>query len=429
MQTTPANQKPAINMPDPQPEILAFIRNQFTGKHFPVADGQRFATMPDKATPMIGFKNLPKGMTIKRVEMTLNDLADTEYKEPWRFGGDNAITPLLPDDYLLAATAYTQSEGGKPCLSGKWRFSVGPAVVTPKPDPKPDPKPQPDPKPKPPDGIETKVLRKMICGGTSLRESVLKPIFAEQDFDGFRTWENFEWGQKWDSTKFDKLRRHRSLGRRIVALFHVDHIGESDAKMRDTFKAMMDATGGAVDGYEILNEPNLKNYFPSGSLANAMRIQQIAHEVISAAGRVHYGFAISTDINAVKAVDRVGYFGTCHVATFHPYQNERIGAIAVTKQYIEIVNQRRPISLTEWGLHGRWTKPPQNDEQWADNYQPIVTAIEDDVHEICIYRMEQNGQPAGHGGIIKPVDPANPDVFVRTAFYEPVRLLRAKWAA
>ena len=96
-------------MPD-QPKIIFYMRDQVAGKNRQINPGDRIAKLPAKYTPQVDFVGVPKGK-IKRVQITLDDTAFVEWREPYRFNGDTGLATIDDGDHLLAVTAYTDHDG------------------------------------------------------------------------------------------------------------------------------------------------------------------------------------------------------------------------------------------------------------------------------------------------------------------------------
>lgn len=402
-------------MPEPTPEFVFFIRNQFSGKNYVIAEEQRFLTLPEKVTPMIGFKNLPKGMVIKRVEMTVNELSSTEYKDPWRFGGDNAITPLPPDDYLFAASAYTQSEGGTPVLSAKRRFSVGPAptkppvkdppVVT---DPKPDPKPV-DP-PKPPAGQI--VITQGVASGLNQKEypiAIVAPLYREAGVKLIRNWHDIDEGRFPKAGDDVNYRLFTKEGFKIFTCVQMEHAFDSDQKLTDYVNAFCDVYGQEVTAVELLNEPNI--HYWQDSFDNAVRTMRVMNKAFQKRGILTCSGGPSGDTDSIgylrrlsaagilKEVDKVG---------IHAYgrkdPSKKLTASQIHNQRIEQAHEVAAANgKALWCGEDNMHIPGSG--EFVEEYPKMMGATRKFVEVSCYYRgvaRPVGDSPAAHMGLLQP---------------------------
>lgn len=319
-----------------------------------------------------------------------------EQNEPYVAFGDNVAVSLHEGPAIIQAIPYSDNDGKVPGPTSTL------SIVVAKPAP-------------------THFVVKGQCGGTSIPLAKGLSIMNDLHTKAIRTWIDFTYGAKPQASDFDSMRAYKQAGKKVIAVLHNPNLPPSVSVARDTANRLADATVGALDGYEIINEPNLGGYFRGSLTQYINQVLKPFSSVLNSRGLKVYGAAISTEINKVISLDSLGYFDLVDYACFHPYQNNANDAIAVTKQFVKIVNKRKPIALTEWGIHGSWNKPKLTDEQWAAQFQIIFDAINPDVDELYYYRMEQNTQPAGHEGLVTP------NTYTPTAFYTPFKNLKGPW--
>lgn len=162
------------------------------------------------------------------------------------------------------------------------------------------------------------------------------------------------------------------------------------------FKNAAQAANGAVDYWEIWNEPNLTAYNSSYTKTASLWITNTlipAYAVLHSLGLFvisgGWSGAFEKGFGGDYAINK-GLLTNCDAVGFHPY-----GATAALQlKYISDIRAlvgKKPIYLTEWNLHENASNPTG----WMDDLKVAAQGIKDQVQAVIHFKMVYNTSQAG----------------------------------
>jgi hypothetical protein len=163
------------------------------------------------------------------------------------------------------------------------------------------------------------------------------------------------------------------------------------------FTAAATAAGGAVDAWEILNEPNLANYNSTYLSCSTCWIKNVlapAYTALHAAGQfvVSGGWSGNPgDTNgAVAWMIKNGLLRYSDAVGHHPYGFTAEQQIGYVRQMRSLIGSK-PLWLTEWNLHGVATDPGT----WLSELNKAAALVKSEVQAVFYFKLTENESQAG----------------------------------
>ena len=107
---------------------------------------------------------------------------------------------------------------------------------------------------------------------------------------------------------------------------------------------------GAVDRWEILNEPDMDTYWHGTDSQYVNNVLKAAWNSLHPNGETVVGAGAAGSVDAARRMRDAGYLNYCDIANFHPYG----WSVQSAKDMISQVDQifgGKPLTATEWNLH------------------------------------------------------------------------------
>ncbi len=184
----------------------------------------------------------------------------------------------------------------------------------------------------------------------------------------------------------------------VMVIVSTDH-GKvpSPSAVKNWFEWAMDndSLRGAVDRWEIGNEPDLDHYWQGSLKQYVSNFLKPASEVLHARGEQVVSAGVSWDPNDVKEMVSYGMLNYVDYVGFHPYakgvslQKTRIA------QLEDIIDGRKPLIASEWNVRGY---EHSSKSAWADAvesaYKNIKSGFEQNYYFV-LFTMDSMAGPAG----------------------------------
>lgn len=336
-----------------------------------------------------------QAINCESVKLTLDGVTVLEKNAPYCILGDNVPVDLKEGNHEISAIAYSDDNGTQnPSSVFKVIFSLEKVITT-----------------TPPPTTKTPIFG--IVTGTSQDFNKLDASFKDLGCKSLRIWYSVDWNNPVSTSEIVNWKKFKDAGYSIVACFTTNVVPTPD-KVRNFFQKSFLATNGIVDYYEMINEPNLSNYW-TGTLKECVEnVMKPAYETLKPLGQKVIGSAISEDTNKVKEILSYGYLNYCDIVAYHPYGNTPQVNIDHVKTVKGLIGDKK-LFLTEWNIHGKWGGLSY--QQWADSLKMIYANIRNYVDGVWYYRSIRSSQPAGSAGVIKEDLTPNPP------FYEGVKAI------
>jgi len=217
---------------------------------------------------------------------------------------------------------------------------------------------------------------------------------------GMNTWNNR--GGNWAVREAQQL---HSAGFKVIMTFSVSDV-PSYQQAKDFFTYVKNKAGatGAIDYWEIGNEPNQKSFWKGSPSQYVNNLLKPAYEVLHPAGEKVLGAGPTWDANFAKTLVSLGYNNYCDYAGFHPYgpspQEVLNRATAAKAAY-----QGKPMIFTEWNVRGS----EGNFSQWASEVDQARKLIAHSAEIACYFPFTVGSTMAGKGGVVNTsYSPRNP---------------------
>lgn len=220
---------------------------------------------------------------------------------------------------------------------------------------------------------------------------------------GIRTWLTMHPGEMLSSSHFDWMRWYKKAGYKVTAVATIPEKGTHASlptaqQTKDWFNHTVGVAAGAIDAWELGNEPNLANYW-NGTLTEFMNnYMKPAYGVLKAKNQKVLGASVAEDTAKLKALVDLGYLEYCDEPTMHIYTTNAQKHIDGCKKAFEYVKGKKLI-ITEWNIHGYWNTPRLTDQQWADSLPVMLEGIRPYCSELYYFQTVKNTAPAGVAGL------------------------------
>lgn len=224
-----------------------------------------------------------------------------------------------------------------------------------------------------------------------------------------RTWHAIrDWNSPPAAADFNRERYLKSLGLKILSVFTPIEAAASPTgiaypsaptdptTVQKFFTDAASAAAGAVDAWEVFNEPNLSNYNPNyNALKNTIGyVLRPAYLGLKSKGQYVIGASWSGDCNTdgFKYFLSGGYLDTCDAVGYHPYGTSPAQQIERVSNMAKLINGRG-IWLTEWNLHMDEKTP----EVWGTSLAAAAYQLRaiPTLDAVFHFRMVRNNSRAG----------------------------------
>ncbi len=251
--------------------------------------------------------------------------------------------------------------------------------------------------------------------GVTASETISTSFLKGLNLTSARIWKEVrDWDNPPSSSEFSNMRKLQAEGIKTVVVFTPTEnkkVNGSCVKsvpipnynqVYNYFKKAAAAANGAVDYWEIGNEPNLCTYW-SGSMKQYVDIlQKGAWDALHPLGEITISGSVSWDANALKTPGLTSY---ADIIGFHPYggsgENSAEQQISRIKQARANIGSTKPMFLTEWNVHYRKDKTDFSFDKakWAAQLPIAYNGIKNYVQGIWYYpskyRPDSMAGPAG----------------------------------
>lgn len=246
----------------------------------------------------------------------------------------------------------------------------------------------------------------------SLPFATLVARFKDLGIQGYRTWFQIDWKRLTKSSDFAMIRKMKAAGFPACVCFTTKDAPPSPSTAEVWFKSARKASAGAVELWEVGNEPNLTNYW-NGTLKDF--VLTIAIPAASALkGELTCSASISKDLKALQQLKDLGGFNGYTYVGYHPYGYTPKEHTANVAGACKIAGSQK-LCMTEWNMHGA------TPSGWAINIKNLwaIDSAQPTVSRAYYYRGVKSSQPAGKAGVFidKTLRPNEP-------FYSTVKGLK-----
>jgi fibronectin type 3 domain-containing protein len=237
------------------------------------------------------------------------------------------------------------------------------------------------------------------------------PILRALNIKAVRLWDGLSsWSNRWKSDPvLQNAIKYHNAGFKVTLLTTTTKPPTySQAKAYFDWVQTVPGLKGAVDFWEIGNEPDLTKYY-QGTLehyvANELRG---AWDSLHPSGEKVIGGAPIFPSNAQRAKD-AGYLNYVDYANVHPYNSTVSGLKSDFAKFKAVFNSK-PLVATEWNFHY-----VTDHNQWASMVSQIHPFLDDYFAQAYYFGFEVNGTGSGAGGLVYDGSYAK-----NTAFYNAV---------
>jgi hypothetical protein len=319
-------------LPDPPPSttLSIYFADATTGKK--IADLGTISI--DKLTnATIGASGATGTVTYQISKTGWQSPLYTATSPPFLMTGNKPYAFSSPTDYTLNVTAVGHQQS--------FNFTVS-AASTPAPTPTPTPVPT--------------TFIKGVCGGTSKGVSAASPIMKDLHCTAFRPWETMTIGH---APSFSEYAPFAAAGFKVAPVVTLPEKSSSsaiptyDQALAIAKATVADAVKNKVWALEILNEPNLDNYFPGHDPKKVVAIVKAFFDASRGTNLKIIGPAsASAGTSYLQSMLDQGLASYCDYLNCHLYFGDAAGQINAAHQFKALADKyNRPIGMTEWNLH------------------------------------------------------------------------------
>jgi hypothetical protein len=221
-------------------------------------------------------------------------------------------------------------------------------------------------------------------------------------------WGMGTWNNRAGNWAVQEAQQLHNAGFKVIMTFSVPDV-PSYAQAYSFFNYAVHKSGaaGAIDYWEIGNEPNQKSFWKGTPSQYVNNLLKPAWDAIHPTGEKVLGAGPTWDANFASTLVSLGYNKYCDYAGFHPYGpspqevlNRALGAKAAY--------QGKPIIFTEWNVRGS----EGNFSQWASEVDQARKLIAHVAEIACYFPFTVGSTMAGKGGVV------NTNYSVRNPFYD-----------
>jgi hypothetical protein len=252
------------------------------------------------------------------------------------------------------------------------------------------------PPPPPPSGI--------IKGGyfDGIPDAQAKTIAAPFGMTWVRVWFAIrDWNTPPVAADFARARMFKAQGFKVLAVFTpLEKTATSPAgsppdnydQGYNWFSNAAKAADGAVDAWEVWNEPNLSQYNANAGFSGWVQTALIpAYAALKSWGQfvVSGGWSGTAGSPFQYAIDK-GLLGACDAVGYHPYGTSVADQVAKVQDMRNRIGSK-PLWLTEWNLHMN----AKDALTWGTGLAEAARSIKPYVQAVFHFRLYYNTSQAG----------------------------------
>ena len=233
------------------------------------------------------------------------------------------------------------------------------------------------------------------------------PVLRDLGAKSVRIWHSADMTQTgrlfWDD-ELVRIKQYADAGFDVVLLVtpkEGDRRIPSYDQTKSHFRAILSEhpqLKGQVDGWEIVNEPNVPKYFGGGYNGTANLAKYVsnvlkpAYEVLSAVGETVIGGGLTSANHAagVAELKRAGYDRYVDIGNLHPYWSDANG-VRDRIEEMERAFPGLPLTSTEWNITSA-----RNDADWARKMDEVHEVLDDKLVSHYYFRLGYKTSSAIH---------------------------------
>jgi hypothetical protein len=236
------------------------------------------------------------------------------------------------------------------------------------------------------------------------------PAVIDLGARGMRLWASMRDNAAPPAEKFAYARFRKSLGLKVVMCCTGATLGEwyTPARVSTWFAEAVRLADGAVDGWEIGNEPNLRHYNAWPPSRYVRDFVAPASTTLRSLGQRVYSPSVTGDVGYLKNLIVLGLLPLVDVLNVHVYQ-------AGVKQHVELLKRFRdlapdlPLCESEFNLNGYLCQPPLTPQQWTDQIGPLVGGVRGLLDEAYLFVLNSH-KDLEHSALLNTrVNPPRPN--------------------
>lgn len=213
-----------------------------------------------------------------------------------------------------------------------------------------------------------------------------------------RIWGDIEWNRHVNRNFMDAARAYHNLGFHVTLLIHDDKVPTYEqARAYFSFAVSQPGMIASVDRWEIINEPNFRQYWTGTYTEYVQNVLKPAYEVLKAKGELVVGAAAGVFADAAKGLRDAGYLNYVDFANYHPYgidAAEQIDRIEEVKR----IFAGKPLTMTEWNLMPYLASR----ETWASELKKVRSYVVQNVESAFYYHLTFTADWASSAGLFRP---------------------------
>lgn len=213
-----------------------------------------------------------------------------------------------------------------------------------------------------------------------------------------RIWYSFtNYNAKIDQWYVNRVLDYDRAGYKVMLAVLNPNVPSSEAQAKSFFQRLANHPGlaGAVDYWQINNEPNMGAFW-RGSLQQYVKLNlKPAYEVLKAKGETVVGAGPSWDVNAARTLTSAGYLNYCDYAAFHPY-GENANIVIQRARDARAAYNNKPMMVTEWNIQS-----VSNQTQWVTELNKAAVGLSNISYMNYYFALKQSATHVGSGGLLK----------------------------
>ncbi|HEX8342884.1 MAG TPA: hypothetical protein VF624_18420 [Tepidisphaeraceae bacterium] len=315
----------------------------------------------------------------------------------------------------IRAVPYAPPDGIDPrgAIGTSRTLRITVASPVPSPTPSPLPPPQRPPGNVPSDRPRPKSLLLGLCADY-VDPQFAGPVVQDLGAAGMRLWCSMRDNQPPPAEKFAYARFYKSLGLKVVMCCTGATLGEwytpgrVAAWFAEAARLAGGAAGGAVDGWEIGNEPNLRQYNRWEPLRYVRDFVAPASTTLRALGGRIYSPSVTADVGYMRNLIALGLLPLIDVLNVHVYQSSVKAHVELLKRFADLAPDL-PLCESEFNINGDLCKPPLTAAQWAEQIGPLVEGVRGVLDEAYLFVLNSH-KDLEHSALLNTrVNPIRPN--------------------
>lgn len=227
-----------------------------------------------------------------------------------------------------------------------------------------------------------------------------------------RIWYSFtNWNAQPDAWYINRAIAYKNAGYTVMLAVLNPNPASSEAQAKSFFQRLSAYPGltGAVDYWQINNEPNMGEFW-HGSLQQYVQTNlKPAYEVLKAKGETVVGAGPTWDVNVARQLTSLGYLNYCDYAAFHPY-GESADLVIQRAREARAAFNNKPMMVTEWNIQGI-----SDQNRWVAELNKAAVGLSNIAYMNYYFALKQSATHVGVGGLLKYDNSKN------TLFYNAVK--------